>query len=185
MSSLPIISWMICTVLQSQGDGDRTLMRSLHTMTDMYLFYFPKCLKTLTGISVWKGQSCLWGLCSLAAEGLQKQQVLFEVSNLRRHGIEVDDTFLNHFLEKKKLKEVSMSTLSFTAVFYDLKNDSSWMFFDQVERMWQGIFQQYGKGFSSLMIQFLFGLLREGNGNAVETTFGRKVSPALREELLM
>ncbi|EPY73630.1 hypothetical protein CB1_002684003 [Camelus ferus] len=27
MSALPIISWMICRVLQSQGDGDRTLMR--------------------------------------------------------------------------------------------------------------------------------------------------------------
>lgn len=71
MSSIPIISWMICTVLQSQGDGDRTLVRSLQTMTDAYLFYFSKCLKTLTGISVWKGQSCLWGLCSLVAEGLQ------------------------------------------------------------------------------------------------------------------
>ncbi|XP_039735651.1 NACHT, LRR and PYD domains-containing protein 12 [Pteropus medius] len=104
MSSLPIISWMICTVPQSQGDGDRTLKRSLQTMTDVYLFYFTKCFKTLKGISVWKGQSCLWGLCSLAADRLQKQQVLFEVSDLRRHGIEVYDTdctFLNHFLGKK------------------------------------------------------------------------------------
>ncbi|GAB5584808.1 NACHT [Prionailurus iriomotensis] len=98
MSSLPIISWMICSVLQSQEDGDRSLMRSLQTMTDVYLFYFSKCLKTLTGISVWKGQSCLWGLCSLAAEGLQNQQVLFEVCDLRRHGIGIEPMDLLHCL---------------------------------------------------------------------------------------
>ncbi|XP_049500689.1 NACHT, LRR and PYD domains-containing protein 12-like [Panthera uncia] len=117
MSSLSIISWMICSVLQSQEDGDRSLMRSLQTMTDVYLFYFSKCLKTITVISVWKGQSCLWGLCSLAAEGLQNQQVLFEVHDLRRHGIGVYDincTFLNYFL--KKSEEVSISTLFFTSV---------------------------------------------------------------------
>lgn len=193
MSSLPIISWMICSVLQSQGDDDRTLMRSLQTMTDVYLFYFSKCLKTLTGVSVWKGQSCLWGLCSLAAKGLQNQQVLFEVSDLRRHGIGVYDTnctFLNHFLKKAEggVNVYTFLHFSFqeflTAVFYALKNDSSWMFFDQVGKTWQEIFQQYGKGFSSLTIQFLFGLLHKGKGKALETTFGRKVSPGLREELL-
>uniref|UniRef100_A0A667I126 NACHT, LRR and PYD domains-containing protein 12 n=1 Tax=Lynx canadensis TaxID=61383 RepID=A0A667I126_LYNCA len=193
MSSLPIISWMICSVLQSQEDGDRSLMRSLQTMTDVYLFYFSKCLKTLTGISVWKGQSCLWGLCSLAAEGLQNQQVLFEVRDLRRHGIGVYDincTFLNYFLKKSEGSVNVYTFLHFsfqeflTAVFYALKNDSNWMFFDQVGKTWQEIFQQYGKGFSSLTIQFLFGLLRKGKGKAVETTFGRKVSPGLREELL-
>uniref|UniRef100_A0A8C9AUG6 NACHT domain-containing protein n=1 Tax=Prolemur simus TaxID=1328070 RepID=A0A8C9AUG6_PROSS len=193
MSSLPIVSWMICSVLQSQGDGDRTLLRSLQTMTDVYLFYFSKCLKTLTGISVWKGQSCLWGLCSLAAEGLQNHRVLFAVSDLRRHGIGVYDSncaFLNHFLKKAE-GDVNVYTFlhfSFqeflTAVFYALKNDNSWMFFDQVGKTWQEIFQQYGKGFSSLMIQFLFGLLHKGKGKAVETTFGRKISPGLREELL-
>ncbi|XP_025789558.1 NACHT, LRR and PYD domains-containing protein 3 [Puma concolor] len=193
MSSLPIISWMICSVLQSQEDGDRSLMRSLQTMTDVYLFYFSKCLKTLTGISVWKGQSCLWGLCSLAAEGLQNQQVLFEVCDLRRHGIGVYDincTFLNHFLKKSEGSVNVYTFLHFsfqeflTAVFYALKNDGNWMFFDQVGKTWQEIFQQYGKGFSSLTIQFLFGLLCKGKGKAVETTFGRKVSPGLREELL-
>ncbi|XP_039089470.1 NACHT, LRR and PYD domains-containing protein 12 [Hyaena hyaena] len=193
MSSLPIISWIICSVLQSQEDGDRSLMGSLQTMTDVYLFYFSKCLKTLTGTSVWKGKSCLWGLCSLAAEGLQNQQVLFEVCDLRRHGIGVYDincAFLNHFLKKVEGSVNVYTFLHFsfqeflTAVFYALKNDSSWMFFDQVEKTWQEIFQQYGKGFSSLTIQFLFGLLHKGKRKAVETTFGRKVSPGLREELL-
>lgn len=115
-------------------------MRSLQTMTDVYLFYFSKCLKTLTGVSVWKGQSCLWGLCSLAAKGLQNQQVLFEVSDLRRHGIGVYDTnctFLNHFLKKAEggVNVYTFLHFSFqeflTAVFYALKNDSSWMFFDR------------------------------------------------------
>lgn len=98
----------------------------------------------------------------------------------------MDDTFLNHLLEKKAERGVNVYTFlhfSFqeflTAVFYALKNDSSWMFFDQMGRTWQGIFQQYGKGFSSLMILFLFGLLHEGKGKAVETTVGRKVSPGL------
>ncbi|KAG8509333.1 NACHT, LRR and PYD domains-containing protein 12, partial [Galemys pyrenaicus] len=193
LSSLPIISWMICSVLQSQEDGDRTLMRSLVTMTDVYLFYFSKCLKTLVGISVWKGQSCLWGLCSLAAEGLQNNRVLFEVRDLRRHGIGVYDTtctFLNHFLKKTE-SDINVYTFlhfSFqeflTAVFYALKNDSSWMFLDQVGKTWEEIFQQCGKGFSSLTIQFLFGLLHEQKGKVVESIFGRKVSPGLREELL-
>ncbi|XP_055294418.1 NACHT, LRR and PYD domains-containing protein 3-like isoform X1 [Moschus berezovskii] len=144
-----------------------------------------QCFNTLTGISVWKGQICWWGLCSLAAEGLQNQQVLFEVSDLRRHGIGVYDTnctFLNHFL--KKVEEVvgvyTFLHFSFqeflTAVFYTLKNDSSCMFFDQVGKTWQEIFQQYGKGFSSLTIQFLFGLLHRGKEKAVQTTFGKKVS---------
>lgn len=168
-------------------------MRSLQTMTDVYLFYFSKCLKTLPGIWVWKGQSCLWGLCSLAAGGLQNQQVLVQVSDLRRHGIGVYDincTFLNHFLKKTEGGVNIYAFLHFsfqeflTAVFYALKNDSNWMFFDQVGRTWQEIIQQYGKGFSSLTIQFLFGLLHKGKGKAVETTFGRKVSPGRQEELL-
>lgn len=193
LSSLPIISWMICSVLQLQGEGDRTLLKSLQTMSDVYLFYFSKCLKTLTGVSVWKGQSCLWGLCSLAAEGLQKHQVLFAVSDLKRHGIGVYDAncaFLGHFLKKAEggVNVYTFLHFSFqeflTAVFYALKNDSSWMFFDQVGKTWQEIFQQYGKGFSSLLIRFLFGLLHRGKGHTVETTFGRKVSPGLREELL-
>lgn len=141
---------------------------------------------------MWKGQICRWGLCSLAVEALQNQQVLFEVSDLRRHGIGVYDTnctFLNHFL--KKVEVVGVYTFlhfSFqeflTAVFYTLKNDSSWMFFDQVGKTWQEIFQQYEKGFSSLTIQFLFGLLHKGKEKAVLTTFGKKVSPGLQEELL-
>nr|XP_035933627.1 NACHT, LRR and PYD domains-containing protein 3-like [Halichoerus grypus] len=193
MSSLPIITWMICSVLQSQRHGDRTLMRSLQTMTDVYLFYFSKCLKTLTGMWVWKGQSCLWGLCSLAAGGPQNQQVLVQVSDLRRHGIGVYDiscTFLNHFLKKTEDVVNVYTFLHFSfqeflaAVFCALKNDSNWMVFDQVGKTWQEIFQQYGKGFSSLTIQFLFGLLHKGKGKAVETTFGRKVSPGLRGELL-
>lgn len=71
-----------------------------------------------------------------------------------------------------------------SAVLYDLKNDSSWMFFDQVGKTWKEIFQQYGHGFSSLIIQFLFSLLHKGKGKAMETTFGRKVSLGLQEELL-
>ncbi|XP_012582745.1 PREDICTED: NACHT, LRR and PYD domains-containing protein 12-like [Condylura cristata] len=193
LSSLPIISWMICSVLQSQEDGDRTFMKSLVTMTDVYLLYFSKCLNTLVGISVWKGQSCLWGLCSLAAEGLQNSRVLFEVRDLRRHGIGVYDTnctFLNHFLKKTE-SDINVYTFlhfSFqeflTAVFYALKTDSSWMILDQVGKTWEELFQQYGKGFSSLTIQFLFGLLHERKGKVVESIFGRKVSPGLREELL-
>ncbi|XP_058514642.1 NACHT, LRR and PYD domains-containing protein 12 isoform X1 [Ochotona princeps] len=193
VSSIPIVSWMICSVLQSQRDGDRTPLESLQTMTDMYLFYFSECLKTLTGISVWKGQSCLWGLCSLAAEGLLKHQVLFAVSDLRRHGIGAYDTnctFLRHFLKKAE-GGVNVYTFIhfsfqefFTAVFYAVKNESNWTFFDQVGKTWQEIFQQYGKGFSSPVIQFLFGLLHKGKGKTVETIFGRKVSPGLREELL-
>uniref|UniRef100_M3XXJ0 NACHT domain-containing protein n=1 Tax=Mustela putorius furo TaxID=9669 RepID=M3XXJ0_MUSPF len=191
LSSLPIISWMICSVLQSQGDGNRTLMRSLQTVTAVYLFYFSKCLKTLAGISVWKGLSCLWGLCSLAAEGLQNQQVLFEVSDLRRHGIGVHD--IKSLFEKTKQNKGTVNVYIFlhfsfqeflNAVFYDLKNDSSWVFFDQVGETWKEIFQQYGHGFSSLIIQFLFSLLHKGKGKAMETTFGRKVSLGLQEELL-
>lgn len=110
---------MICSVLQSQGDGDRTLKTSLQTLSDVYLSYFSKCLKTLTRHLCVEGTKLHVGLCSLAAKGLQKQRVLFEVDDLRRYGIGVYDTsctFVNDFLQKKKLKEVSRFTLSFISV---------------------------------------------------------------------
>lgn len=193
MSSLPIASWMLCSALKSQEDDDRTCLRSLQTMTDVYLFYFSKCLETLTGVSVWKGQSCLWGLCSLAAEGLQKNQVLFSVSDFRRYGIRVTDTncaFLDHFLEKAEGGADVYTFLHFsfqeflTAVLYALKNDSCWMFSDPMEKIWLEIFQRYGKGFSSPMIRFLFGLLHKGKEKTIEMTFGRRISPGLQGELL-
>ncbi|KAM6143578.1 LOW QUALITY PROTEIN: NACHT, LRR and PYD domains-containing protein 12-like [Erethizon dorsatum] len=192
ISSLPLVFWMLCSALQSEGDGDRILFRSLQTMTDMYLFYFSKCLKGLIGISMWKEQSYLWGLCSLAAEGLQKHQVLFTVSDLRRHGIgvyDINDLFLTRFLKTEGAVNIyTFLHFSFqeflTAVFYALKNNNSCLFCDHMEKTWQEIFQQYGKGFSSLMIQFLFGLLGKGKGKTVETIFGRKIFPGLREELL-
>ncbi|XP_017658622.2 NACHT, LRR and PYD domains-containing protein 12 [Nannospalax galili] len=192
VSSLPIVSWMLCSVLKSQGDDNMTTLRSLQTMTDVYLLYFSKYFETLTGVSVWKGQSWMWGLCSLAAEGLQKRQVLFSVSDLRRHGIRVNETncaFLDQFFEKAEGGADVYTFLHFsfqeflTAVFYALKNDSGWVFSDQMGEIWQEIFQQYGKGFSSLVIQFLFGLLRKGKQKAVEMTFGRKISPGLQGEL--
>lgn len=127
----------------------------------------------------------------MAAGGLQEQWILFEVSDLRRHGIGVYDTnctFLNHFLEKKA--EGGISVYTFFHLFLGVPDccvlclEECWMFFDQVGKKWQEILQQYGKGFSSLIIHFLFGLLHKGKGKTVETTFGRKVSLRLQEELL-
>ncbi|XP_042546009.1 NACHT, LRR and PYD domains-containing protein 3-like [Dipodomys spectabilis] len=193
ISSLPIVSWMLCRVLQSQDDEDKNLMRSLHTMTGVYLFYFLKCLRNLRGIPMWMGQSCLQGLCSLAAEGLQNRQVLFTVSDLQRHGIGINDAscdFLNHFLKKVE-GDVNIYTFlhfSFqeflTAVYYVLKNDDCWVAFNQVGKTWQEIFQQVGKGFSSPTIQFLFGLIHKGKEMVVKNIFGRQICQELEEELL-
>ncbi|KAM4818191.1 NACHT, LRR and PYD domains-containing protein 12-like isoform 1-T1 [Thomomys bottae] len=193
ISSLPIVSWMLCRVLQSQDDEDKNLMKSLNTMTGVYLFYFAKCLRTLKGISVWMGQSCLRGLCSLAAEGLQNRQVLFAVSDLQRHGVGIHETtcdFLNHFLKKVE-GDVNMYTFlhfSFqeflTAVYYVLKNDNSCAAFNQAGKTWQEIFHQFGKGFSSPTIQFLFGLIHKGKEEVVKNVFGRQVSQELEEALL-
>ncbi|XP_054977642.1 NACHT, LRR and PYD domains-containing protein 12-like isoform X1 [Sorex araneus] len=189
LSSLPIVSWMVCHVLP--GEDDKMFTRSLQTVTDVYVFYFSKCLQTLPDILMCKGQSCLWGLCSLAAEGLQKHQVLFDISDLRRHGIEDFDTtgtFLSHFLEKSKDDANIYTFLHFSfqeflaAVFYALQNDSDGTIFNQMEEM-QDLFW-YGKGFSSLTIKFLFGLLHKENEKAVEITFGQKIFEGLLEELL-
>ncbi|XP_018418216.1 PREDICTED: NACHT, LRR and PYD domains-containing protein 3-like [Nanorana parkeri] len=95
MCAVPIVCWIVCTVLKPQIKQDVDLLQ-YKTATSVYLLY-------LKGLIKYHGrnqpaQTCLKKLCALANEGVLNQQILFEEEELERHGLsllEIESVFLN------------------------------------------------------------------------------------------
>ncbi|XP_073444413.1 NACHT, LRR and PYD domains-containing protein 3-like isoform X2 [Dendrobates tinctorius] len=95
MCAIPIICWIVCTVLKPKIKQDLKLS-DYNTATSIYLLY-------LKGLIKYHGRNqpitpCLKKLCSLANEGVLNRKIMFDEGDLKRHGIEiseVESVFLN------------------------------------------------------------------------------------------
>ncbi|MBZ3880358.1 NACHT, LRR and PYD domains-containing protein 12 [Sciurus carolinensis] len=133
------------------------------------------------------------GLCSLAAEGLWHQKILFEEQDLRKHGLDGVDVsaFLNTTLFQKDIdceKSYSFIHLSFqeffAAMHYILEGAGSGPGPGQTLT---GLLTEYGfseRSFLALTVRFLFGLLNEELRSHLEKHLCWKVSPHVKMHLL-
>ncbi|EPQ05814.1 NACHT, LRR and PYD domains-containing protein 12 [Myotis brandtii] len=126
---VPLVCWVVCTCLKQQLEGGGLRRQATRTTTAVYLLYLLSLMQPKPGSPTLQRPPNQTGLCSLAADGLWSQKILFEEQDLRRHGLDGADvsSFLNMNIFQKDInceKFYSFIHLSFqeffAAVYYVL-----------------------------------------------------------------
>uniref|UniRef100_A0A8I5N8M8 NACHT, LRR and PYD domains-containing protein 12 n=1 Tax=Papio anubis TaxID=9555 RepID=A0A8I5N8M8_PAPAN len=193
MCFVPLVCWVVCTCLQQQLEGGGLLRQTSRTTTAVYMLYLLSLMQPKLRTPRLQPPPNQRGLCSLAADGLWNQKILFEEQDLRKHGLDGADVsaFLNMNIFQKDInceRYYSFIHLSFqeffAAMYYILDDGERGAGPDQdVIRL----LTEYGfseRSFLALTIRFLFGLLNEETRSYLENSLCWKVSPHIKRELL-
>ncbi|XP_013915179.1 PREDICTED: NACHT, LRR and PYD domains-containing protein 12-like [Thamnophis sirtalis] len=131
MCVIPLVSWIICTVMKQEMERGKDLQKTPCTLTAIYMLYLCSLLKFHQKKSKQDVQTNVKGLCSLAAEGIWKQQILFMEEEVKKHSLDQEQSlslFLNENLFKRDIdciQTYSFIHLSFqeffAALFYVLE----------------------------------------------------------------
>ncbi|XP_036901508.1 NACHT, LRR and PYD domains-containing protein 12 isoform X2 [Sturnira hondurensis] len=190
---VPLVCWVVCTCLKQQLEGGGLLRQTSRTTTAVYMLYLLSLMQPKPGSPTLQAPPNQRGLCSLAADGLWNQKILFEEEDLRKHGLDGADvsSFLNMNIFQKDInceKFYSFIHLSFqeffAAMYYILDDGDSGSSPDQNLRR---LLAEYGfseRSFLALTVRFLFGLLNEETRSYLEKSLCWKVSPRIKVELM-
>ncbi|XP_057568754.1 NACHT, LRR and PYD domains-containing protein 12 [Hippopotamus amphibius kiboko] len=190
---VPMVCWVVCTCLKQQLEGGGLLRQRSRTTTAVYMLYLLSLMQPKPGTPTLQSPPNQRGLCSLAADGLWNQKILFEEQDLRKHGLDAADvsSFLNMNIFQKDInceKFYSFIHLSFQEFFaamsYILDDGESR---SGPEQNVTRLLDEYAfseRSFLALTVRFLFGLLNEETRSYLEKTLGWKVSPHIKMELL-
>ncbi|KAM6195917.1 NACHT, LRR and PYD domains-containing protein 3-like [Sarcoramphus papa] len=198
MCLVPIMCWIVCTVMKQQLESGEDLAQTAKTTTGIYILYVSSLLKSLSSKLKQNLHIILKRLCCLAADGIWKQRVLFEEEAINEFLLNQRDTlplFLNESTFQKGIvcgSAYSFIHLSvqefFASLFYVLDDDGETRDKqDDPKRDVKKLLENYGNSRQDFMltVRFLFGLLNKEPRNALEKETGCKISPEIKEELLM
>ncbi|XP_070321313.1 NACHT, LRR and PYD domains-containing protein 3 isoform X2 [Odocoileus virginianus] len=203
MCFIPLVCWIVCTGLKQQMDSGKSLARTSKTTTAVYIFFLSSLLQSQGGSQENHNSATLWGLCSLAADGIWNQKILFEECDLRNHGLQKADVsaFLRMNLFQKEVdceKFYSFIHMTFqeffAAMYYLLEEDNH----GEMRKMPQCcsklpnrdvkvLLENYGKfekGYLIFVVRFLFGLINQERTSYLEKKLSCKISQKIRLELL-
>ncbi|XP_015681733.2 NACHT, LRR and PYD domains-containing protein 12-like [Protobothrops mucrosquamatus] len=132
MCVIPLVSWIICTVMKQEMERGMDLQKTPCTLTAIYMLYLSSLLDFHHKESKQDVQRKLKSFCSLAAEGIWKQQILFMEEEVKKHSLDQNDLFplfLNQNIFKRDIhciQTFSFIHLSFqeffAALFYVLED---------------------------------------------------------------
>ncbi|XP_010181965.1 PREDICTED: NACHT, LRR and PYD domains-containing protein 3-like, partial [Mesitornis unicolor] len=198
MCLVPIMCWIVCTVMKQQIERGEDLAQTAKTTTGIYILYVSSLLKSLSFKLKQNFHIILKRLCCLAADGIWKQKVLFEEEEINEFLLSQRDTlplFLNESTFQKGIvcgSAYSFIHLSvqefFASLFYVLEDDAETGHKQEdPKRDVKNLLENYGNSRPDFMltVRFLFGLLNEQQRNALQEETGCKISPEIKEELLM
>ncbi|XP_047632339.1 NACHT, LRR and PYD domains-containing protein 3 isoform X3 [Phacochoerus africanus] len=203
MCFIPLVCWIVCTGLKQQMDSGKSLARTSKTTTAVYIFFLSTLLQSQEGSQDHHVSATLWGLCSLAADGIWNQKILFEECDLRNHGLQKADVsaFLRMNLFQKEVdcekfySFIHMTFQEFFAAMYYLleKEDQGEMrnvprsCLKLPSRDVTVLLENYGKfekGYLIFVVRFLFGLVNQERTSYLEKKLSCKISQKIRLELL-
>uniref|UniRef100_A0A2K5WM50 NACHT, LRR and PYD domains-containing protein 3 n=1 Tax=Macaca fascicularis TaxID=9541 RepID=A0A2K5WM50_MACFA len=202
MCFIPLVCWIVCTGLKQQMESGKSLAQTSKTTTAVYTFFLSSLLQPRGGSQEHRLCAHLWGLCSLAADGIWNQKILFEESDLRNHGLQKADVsaFLRMNLFQKEVdceKFYSFIHMTFqeffAAMYYLLEEEKEGRTnipgscLKLPSRDVTVLLENYGKfekGYLIFVVRFLFGLVNQERTCYLEKKLSCKISQQIRLELL-
>ncbi|XP_078213193.1 NACHT, LRR and PYD domains-containing protein 3 isoform X4 [Callithrix jacchus] len=203
MCFIPLVCWIVCTGLKQQMESGKSLAQTSKTTTAVYIFFLSSLLQPRGGSQEHTLSAHLWGLCSLAADGIWNQKILFEESDLRNHGLQKAEVsaFLRMNLFQKEVdceklySFIHMTFQEFFAAMYYLLEEEKEGGMQNVpgscltlpSRDVTVLLENYGKfekGYLIFVVRFLFGLVNQERTSYLEKKLSCKVSQQIRLELL-
>ncbi|XP_003803524.1 NACHT, LRR and PYD domains-containing protein 3 isoform X1 [Otolemur garnettii] len=206
MCFIPLVCWIVCTGLKQQMESGKSLAQTSKTTTAVYTFFLSSLLQSRGGSHEHYLAAHLRGLCSLAADGIWNQKILFDESDLRKHGLQKVDvsSFLRMNLFQKEVdcekfySFIHMTFQEFFAAMYYLLEEEE---VEEEERMRNVLgrssklpnrdvtvlLENYGKfekGYLIFVVRFLFGLVNQERTSYLEKKLSCKISQQIRLELL-
>ncbi|KAM3855918.1 NACHT, LRR and PYD domains-containing protein 6 [Vipera latastei] len=193
MCTIPLVCWIICTVVKQEMETGKDLQKTPCTLTAIYMWYLSSLLDFHHKESKQDVQRKLKTFCSLAAEGIWKHQILFMEEEVKKHSLDQDDLFplfLNQNIFRKDIHCVqtfSFVHLSFqeffAALFYILEGGE-----EQHSKNLQILLNSHDIYFRSTFavgFHFLFGFLNEENRmKELKKEFGWEISSQKKKVLL-
>ncbi|NWH27800.1 NLRP3 protein, partial [Grus americana] len=197
MCLVPIVCWIVCTVMKQQLGCRGGLTQSPKTTTGIYTLYLSALLQSLSSQLKHDMPGVLRRLCCLAADGVWKQKVLFEEKEVQRYALDQREALpllLNEHIFQRDISCVSTYSFIhlsfqefFAALFYLLEDEG------EVRDLPAGptrdvkeLLESYGnsRNYSMLTVRFLFGLLNEEHRRKLEEEMGCRITPRITQELL-
>ncbi|XP_075054520.1 NACHT, LRR and PYD domains-containing protein 12-like isoform X4 [Mixophyes fleayi] len=198
MCVVPITCWIVCTVMEPLLKEGLSVVDS-KTSTSIYLLY-------LKGLIMYHGRSSdqsiityIKKLCTLAIEGVWNRRILFEESDLDRHGLsmsELESVFLNENIFQRDIETctcysfIHLSVQEFFAALYYVLDEESVKepFTDfKIRKVKDLLRASEDHPHLTLTVRFLFGLSNEKQTQDTERSIGCRISfrekPVLEEWL--
>ncbi|XP_009286453.1 PREDICTED: NACHT, LRR and PYD domains-containing protein 6 [Aptenodytes forsteri] len=197
MCLVPIVCWIVCTVMKQQLGRTGGLAQSPKTTTGIYILYLSALLRSLSGQLKRGMPAVLRRLCCLAADGIWKQKVLFEEKEVQGYALDQREALpllLNEHLFQKDISCVSTYSFIhlsfqefFAALFYLLEDEGgAWDPPASPTRDVKELLDSYdnSRNYFMLTVRFLFGLLNKERRRELEEEMGCKIAPRITQELL-
>ncbi|XP_008710250.1 NACHT, LRR and PYD domains-containing protein 3 isoform X3 [Ursus maritimus] len=203
MCFIPLVCWIVCTGLKQQMDSGKSLAQTSKTTTAVYVFFLSSLLQSCGENQKHQVSANIRGLCSLAADGIWNQKILFEECDLRNHGLQRADVsaFLRMNLFQKEVdcekfySFIHMTFQEFFAAMYYLLEEEKQGGIRNLPRSSSKLpnrdvtvlLENYGKfekGYLIFVVRFLFGLVNQERTSYLEKKLSCKISQQIRLELL-
>ncbi|XP_075043458.1 NACHT, LRR and PYD domains-containing protein 3-like isoform X4 [Mixophyes fleayi] len=172
MCVVPIICWIVCTVMEPLLKEGLPLIDS-KTSTSIYLVYLKGLIKYHGRKSDQSIITYIKKLCTLAIEGVWNRRILFEESDLVRHGLsmsELESVFLNENIFQRDIETctcysfIHLSVQEFFAALYYVLDEKSGKepFIDlKIRKVKDLLKASEDYAHLKLTVRFLFGLSSE------------------------
>ncbi|XP_026548046.1 NACHT, LRR and PYD domains-containing protein 3-like, partial [Notechis scutatus] len=190
MCVIPLVSWIICTVMKQEMESGKDLQKTPFTLTAIYMMYLSSLLEYHHKEAKQDVQSNVKVLCFLAAEGVRKQKTLFMEEEVTLNQRDFLSLFLNESIFKGGI--YCIKTYSFVHVIFQEFFAALFYILEPHSENWNKNLQmllkrdKFFRPDFAVGFRFLFGFLNEEKRmkEELKKEFGWEISPKIKEFLL-